>query len=96
MKGKITKEKNLSVDLKSLTEVEIAAGDHIKFWKKQGNSHLSNNIHRMRCKNDFVSGAAWLKEEALKFINDQDNHTEGELGISCIDVNTLIHFLTNK
>jgi hypothetical protein len=29
----------------------------------------------------------------LAFINDEDNHTEGELGNSCIDVQTLVNFI---
>ena len=31
----------------------------------------------------------------LAFVNDEDNHTEGELGNSCIDVQTLIHQFTD-
>jgi hypothetical protein len=33
------------------------------------------------------------KERMLAFINDEDNHTEGELGNSCIDVQTLVNFI---
>jgi hypothetical protein len=32
-------------------------------------------------------------EKLLKFIWDEDNHTEGELGNSCIDVQTLANFI---
>jgi hypothetical protein len=32
-------------------------------------------------------------ERMLAFINDEDNHTEGELGNSCIDVQTLVNFI---
>ena len=38
-------------------------------------------------------GAKWQQEKMLKFILDEDNHTEGELGNSCIDVQTLVHFI---
>jgi hypothetical protein len=38
-------------------------------------------------------GAKWQAERMLAFINDEDNHTEGELGNSCIDVQTLVHFI---
>lgn len=34
-------------------------------------------------------------ERILKFILDEDNHTEGELGNSCIDVQTLVNFIEN-
>ena len=34
-----------------------------------------------------------LKQALLAFANDEDNHTEGELGNSCIDVQTLIYFI---
>ena len=41
----------------------------------------------------FIEGAKWQAERMLKFILDEDNHTEGELGNSCIDVQTLVHFI---
>jgi len=45
-------------------------------------------------KNDtFYNGAIWQAETMLAFINDEDNHTEGELGNSCIDVQTLVNFI---
>lgn len=44
-------------------------------------------------KKGFIQGAKWQQEELLKFINNEDNHTEGELGNSCIDVQTLLHFI---
>ena len=34
-----------------------------------------------------------IKEKLLKFILDEDNHTEGELGNSCIDIQTLVNFI---
>lgn len=34
-----------------------------------------------------------IKKKLLKFIYDEDNHTEGELGNSCIDVQTLVNFV---
>ena len=42
---------------------------------------------------DFIRGAEWQQERMLKFILDEDNHTEGELGNSCIDVQTLVYFI---
>jgi hypothetical protein len=42
---------------------------------------------------DFMEGAKWQQEQMLAFINDEDNHTEGELGNSCIDVQTLVNFI---
>jgi hypothetical protein len=42
---------------------------------------------------DFIQGAKWQQEKLLEFINDEDNHTEGELGNSCIDVQSLIYFI---
>ena len=44
-------------------------------------------------RSDFKAGAKWQAERMLKFILDEDNHTEGELGNSCIDVQTLVHFI---
>ena len=41
----------------------------------------------------FIAGAKWQQERMLKFIFDEDNHTEGELGNSCIDVQTLVYFI---
>lgn len=41
----------------------------------------------------FINGAKWQSERMLAFINDEDNHTEGELGNSCIDVQTLVNFI---
>jgi len=40
-----------------------------------------------------IEGAKWQQDKMLKFILDEDNHTEGELGNSCIDVQTLVHFI---
>lgn len=37
-----------------------------------------------------------FKDKLEAFIKDEDNHTEGELGNSCIDVGTLLHFLKNN
>jgi len=42
---------------------------------------------------DIMNGAKWQQEKMLAFINDEDNHTEGELGNSCIDVQTLVNFI---
>ena len=36
-----------------------------------------------------------VRERLLKFIYDEDNHTEGELGNSCIDVQTLVNFVNS-
>jgi len=41
----------------------------------------------------FREGAEWLAERMIAFINDEDNHTEGELGNSCIDVQSLVSFV---
>ena len=43
--------------------------------------------------NDFIAGANYQAERILAFINDEDNHTEGELGNSCIDAQTLVNFI---
>ena len=50
-------------------------------------------IVNQRKKQQFIAGAKWQQERMLKFILDEDNHTEGELGNSCIDVQTLVHFI---
>jgi len=41
----------------------------------------------------FISNSKWQAEKLLAFVNDEDNHTEGELGNSCIDVQTLVNFI---
>ena len=41
----------------------------------------------------FIDGAKWQQERMLKFILDEDNYTEEELESSCIDVQTLVHFI---
>ena len=61
------------------TELEEAAE---KYWVKQPYNEDA-----------FIEGAKWMEERMLKFILDEDNHTEGELGNSCIDVQTLVHFI---
>lgn len=43
--------------------------------------------------NGFKAGTKLQAEQLLKFFRDQDNHTEGELGNSCIDVASLIYFI---
>ncbi len=73
--------------------LEEAAEKYLQEWRLVNNIHLSNPIHAERCKNDFKAGAKWQAERMLAFINDEDNHTEGELGNSCIDVQTLVNFI---
>ena len=45
----------------------------------------------------YIAGYNKAKEntytELESFINNEDYHTEGELGNSCIDVKTLLHFI---
>jgi hypothetical protein len=76
--------------------LEEAAENHLQKWRLLNNIHLSNILHAERCKNDFINGAKWQQERMLAFINDEDNHTEGELGNSCIDVQTLVNFIKQK
>lgn len=42
------------------------------------------------------SKGCWTNEDILSFINNEDNHTEGELGNSCIDVATLRNHFSSK
>lgn len=51
------------------------------------------DFYSYEVKDGFIDGAKWQQERMLKFILDEDNHTEGELGNSCIDVQTLVHFI---
>jgi hypothetical protein len=62
--------------------LEEAAENYAKGWGGITNSE-----------NSFIEGAKWQQEIMLAFINDEDNHTEGELGNSCIDVQTLVNFI---
>jgi len=62
--------------------------------KKHINSE--NKYNRILSGHSFVEGAKWQQERMLAFINDEDNHTEGELGNSCIDVQTLVNFIKQK
>jgi len=41
----------------------------------------------------FIKGVNFLSDKMMEFIKDQDNHTQGELENSCIDVNSLINFI---
>lgn len=53
---------------------------------------LENNISKL----DLLAEIEDLKVKNVKlieFINDEDNHTEGELGDSCIAVENLLHFI---
>ena len=50
-------------------------------------------IDSINRKQAFKAGAKWQQEKLLEFINDEENHTEGELGNSCIDVQSLIYFI---
>lgn len=36
---------------------------------------------------------SWTREELVKFIMNEDYHTEGETGDSCISVKTLMNFI---
>jgi hypothetical protein len=57
---------------------------------------MSIGIREEDYKDGFIEGAKWQQERMLAFINDEDNHTEGELGNSCIDVQTLVNFIKQK
>lgn len=61
-----------------------------EFISKEGfHDRESNEIWELgvkQCSN-------WQAEQILNFITNEDNHTEGELGNSCIDVQTLIKFI---
>lgn len=41
----------------------------------------------------LIRGEDKILQSILDFVNDEDNHTEGELGNSTIDVQTLINFI---
>jgi hypothetical protein len=72
--------------------LEQAAENYNDKFQESGGSkppHIKNK-HIM---NHFTEGANWQQEKLLEFINDEDNHTEGELGNSCIDVQSLIYFI---
>lgn len=78
-------------DLKKLAEDS--------FSKAQEEFPIIPNVDVRPFKLGFVKGykAASSKQytetQLLSFINNEDNHTEGELGNSCIDVNTLKNYL---
>jgi len=60
--------------------------------EEAANNH-SNQTIRDNSEKSFIEGAKWQQEKMLAFINDEDNHTEGELGNSCIDIQTLVNFI---
>ena len=66
----------------TLEEAAETISDYIKRVSKSANESVG-----------IMNGAKWQQERMLKFILDEDNHTEGELGNSCIDVQTLVHFI---
>lgn len=43
---------------------------------------------------ELLSDRVFTLKELLDFLNNEDNHIEGELGNSCIDVRTLINFVS--
>ena len=54
---------------------------------------VGESINVLNVKKLMVLFAKEQQERMLKFILDEDNHTEGELGNSCIDVQTLVYFI---
>jgi len=60
---------------------------------EQAAERLYPGIDRQVDRMLFINGAKWQQDKMLKFILDEDNHTEGELGNSCIDVQTLVNFI---
>ena len=60
---------------------------------EQAAERLYPGIDRQVDRMLFINGAKWQQDKMLKFILDEDNHTEGELGNSSIDVQTLVHFI---
>jgi len=77
--------------------LEQAAKNHINndldLYESLVDGHISYDIGKDLLNNLFINGAKWQQDKMLKFILDEDNHTEGELGNSCIDVQTLVHFI---
>ena len=77
--------------------IEEAAKNHINndldLYESLIDGHVSYNIGIDLLNNLFINGAKRQQERMLAFINDEDNHTEGELGNSCIDVKTLVNFI---
>ena len=77
--------------------LEQAAKNHINndldLYESLVDGHISYDIGMDLLNNLFINGAKWQQDKMLKFILDEDNHTEGELGNSCIDVQTLVHFI---
>jgi hypothetical protein len=57
------------------------------------NPILGKSDYRLGYERGLIEGAKWQQEKLLEFINDEDNHTEGELGNSCIDINSLLNFI---
>jgi len=60
---------------------------------EQAAERLYPGIDRQVDRMLFINGAKWQQDKMLKFILDEDNHTEGELGNSCIDIQTLVNFI---
>jgi len=56
-------------------------------------SHNRGRDENSFAREAFITGAKWQQEKLLEFINDEDNHTEGELGNSCIDIQSLLNFI---
>jgi len=77
--------------------LEQAAKNHINndldLYESLVDGHISYDIGKDLLNNLFINGAKWQQDMMLKFILDEDNHTEGELGNSSIDVQTLVHFI---
>lgn len=57
------------------------------------NPSLGKSNYRIGYESGFIDGTKWQAERILTFLNNEDYHTEGELGNSCIDVETLVNFI---
>jgi hypothetical protein len=75
---------DMEIGYKQEIKLEEAAGKYAKQYALS-TRHISHI--------GFEDGAKWQQEQLLKFIWNEDNHTEGELGNSCIDVQTLVNFI---
>ena len=73
--------------MKKETLEEVAKG------YSERHQDVSGNLGKYLVSAVFQDGAKWQQERMLKFILDEDNYTEEELESSCIDVQTLVHFI---
>jgi len=82
----------ITCDCEPLQETLEEAAENV-FNDFKSKNPIVPQKHILPFKHGYIQGAKWQAEKILELILNEDNHTEGELGNSCIDVQTLRYFI---